>query len=197
MIFNFPLRGGVIPRDHGYTVLSALSQSCPFLHGQRAIQIAPIRGTRGSNQNEIRLDAHSILHIRGITEAQAQQVGGSWMMVAGTVVGIGTGTLLTLNPSDHLVSHRVILRDTVDPDEFLSRVKHVINDSRVDVVLGRRSTLKFKGQCKIGYAVRLYGLPADLSLAIQEQGLGLCTSMGCGVFYPGTLAMALAAKAVA
>jgi CRISPR-associated protein Cas6 len=46
---------------------------------------------------------------------------------------------------------------------------------------GRRSVM-VDGRHVVGYSVRVLGLSADQSIALQEKGLGGKRRMGCGVF---------------
>jgi len=184
-IFLFDLSAGaVIPQDSGYLLLSALTDRFPFLHGRRSIQIAPIRGTRLRRPEFICTDHNSRLHIRGITTDQADQIQGSWVIVHTNVLGIGDYRELEMTGSTDLVSKLVILRDIVDAEEFKKTIEQFVPGAQI--TLGRRRALALKGRKYLGYSVHLKGLSMDASLAVQNKGIGRFTSMGCGVFYPGS-----------
>lgn len=182
--FNFPLHGGSIPRDHGYQCLSALSRNFEFLHGREDVQIAPIRGTRFGDRLDI--DKGSVLHIRGITPEQAAQIGGSWVMLGSGIVGIGQPTAHSIRSSPALASHRVAFRGVFDAEKAQELIRREIGPVG-DIDVNRRSSLALKGRKMLGHSVMLSNLPPDVSIMVQSTGIGICTSMGCGVFYPGSL----------
>lgn len=186
MHYNFPIYPGtVLPRDCGYKILSSLSAKFPWLHGQTDIQIAPVRGTTVKEDGRLmRTDAHSVLHIRGITEEQARVIGGNWFPIDGQVMAVGKGSLMPTKPSSYLVSRRVVFPGLFDDMEVLAKA---LQETGVGVQgrAGKRNTIEIKGRHYIGFPVHLFDISDDDSIRIQETGIGKYTSMGCGVFYPG------------
>ena len=183
--FTITSPGGALPQDNGYLLLSSLSMKFPFLHDNPSIQIAPLRGTRRQD-HQINLDPHSVLHIRGLTDEQAHSMSNAWIIMQGMFMGLGEARTRDLTPSDHLVSRHVILKGGVLENEFREALSRLVPEG-AQVTLGRKRGLHIKGRVMLGYGVRLSSLSSEDSLRIQQQGLGKHTSMGCGVFYPGTM----------
>ena len=187
--YDFPLSSGVrLPQDCGYVILAALSRTHPWLHGARSVQIAPVRGTRCEDPAYIRTDEHSILHIRGITEEQVESLSDSWVNAFSSFLGVGRGRARTLHPSTYLASRLVIPPSYPGPDD--ENTRRTFSDwlrsfltPEVQIRAGRYRALSLKGRKYLGFSVHLDGLPEDLSMRVQERGVGKHTSMGCGVFY--------------
>jgi len=189
--FQFPLRRGTLHREHGYELLCGLSGTFPFLHGRPDIQIAPVRGrrlsTNGTHWDRLAMDHKSILHIRGLRpeEAAVIQEKGRFR-INDQLFQVGPAQIKPLLPSDHLVARAVIFRDVFTPEGCEAVLQERIGgDCQIDV--GRARGVPVCGHFLKGFTVRLNGLSPETSVSIQAQGLGLKTSMGCGVFYPGTL----------
>ena len=180
--------GARLPQDNGYILLGALSAKFPFLHGRKDIQIAPVRGTRNED-NSIRLDGSSFLHIRGLNENEVKEISGSWIFLNGTVVGLGKVSPVRAIPHSKLVSRQVIFPivkgDLTSPEiQFETALKRNLPDTVSVERIGNRKMFHIKGIQMIGFPVVLTGLDSVTSLAIQQNGIGKHTSMGCGVFYP-------------
>lgn len=179
------ISNATLPQDNGYLVLAGLSKQHPFLHGRQDIQIAPVRGTRvRNNPGLIRLDSSSKLHIRGISEEEAQQIAGSWFLAERNAVCIGEQHEVPVEGASRLVSRLVVLPDVVDPEKFQEALNVL---AQATVSLGRRRAFHMKGKRFLGYSVTLTGMSPEQAVHIQKHGIGKFTSMGCGVFYPGTL----------
>jgi len=182
--FEFTLQGGQLPQDHGYLVLAGLTRRFPFLHGRKDVQIAPIRGTRTQERHpKLKLDAKSMLHIRGISEDEAKAMEWGWVRVGSQIMGWGQCTMRSLAPAARLVSRHVIFDGVFDEERFLETLFARVPKT-AEVSLGRRRTLSVHDTHQIGWVVVLGNLSDEDSLAIQQSGIGRHTSMGCGVFYP-------------
>jgi len=189
--YEFNLRGTnvLFPTDHGYMLRSALSKPFPFLHGRHDIQIAPLRGTR-TVPGMCKLDKGSTLHIRGLTPDEANLISEhGYFFLNGQQVWIEGCRERTLTPSTQLVSRLVLFRDHVDPEEFL---KALTEKLPVGVLfsVGRSHAAVIKTnpiRRWKGYTVTLTNMTPEQSILIQQTGIGHGKSMGCGVFYPGTI----------
>lgn len=180
-----------IPQDHGYALFSALSAKFPFLHGNKAVQIAPVRGTRTEDSHpKLLLDKHSILHIRGLTPEESNRVADSWVTLNGVPILIGSKHSKPVIPSPLLVSRQVLVKDldNIDEYEFVTKLAELLGKMEVvaDITLLKRRSLEMKSKKYIGYGVLLKGLSEGHSIKVQEHGVGWGNRFGCGVFYPGT-----------
>lgn len=181
--FKITASQGTLPQENGYLLLSGLSLKFPFLHGRSDLQVAPLRGTR-TKDNRVALDQSSVLHIRGLNKNEAVLMGDSWIMVENMILGLGRAKEKRLDPAPYLVSRLVVLPDQVKEDEFHKTLTSVLPE-KVDIRLGRRRGITFKGRTFLGYSVHLLGLDSETATKVQADGIGKFTSMGCGVFYPG------------
>ncbi len=179
--------GAVLPRDCGYVMLSALSRQHPFLHGRADIQIAPIRGTRlYDNHAMMRTDLKSILHIRGLTEEEARKLERTWCRVGTSLVALGEMKTRTLTPSSFLTARSVVFADKLSPMEVMLEVTRRVASPNTRISVGRSQGLEMHGRHFKGFQIGLSELDEATSLRVQAEGVGRFTSMGCGVFYPGS-----------
>jgi len=207
--------GAILLQDGGYQILSGLSLRHPWIHGRRDLQIAPVRGTIRKNprftlpqrgrdpghesqymNRSVELgnqtDHHSILHIRGMTPEEAKELSNTWFIANGQTILLGPAREVELHPVPHLhsrltVLNRIFLDETSDAGVFVARLRHNSQiPPEVEVTTGRTRVLSIRDKNLIGCAVGLYNLPPEESLRIQGTGIGKCTSMGCGVYYPGS-----------
>lgn len=179
--------GSLLPRDCGYVLLSALSKQHPFLHGRADIQIAPVRGTRlYDNHAMMRTDSKSILHIRGLTEEDARKLERTWCRVGTSLVALGEMRTRTLTPSSYLSARSVVFANKLSPMEVLTEVARRIASPNIRVTVGRSQGLQMHGRHFTGFQIGLSDLDEATSLRVQAEEVGRFTSMGCGVFYPGT-----------
>lgn len=192
--FDFPVRSShPLPEDCGYAIFSALSGLAPWLHANRAISIAPLRGQR-VNTSRIKLDRKSMLQIRGITAEQAALLTNRWVNVNGNTMTIGTPTIREIGPTDILASRLVVIRiesdEILDEPRFLKGLYTKLHNLGVaaEVTLTKRRTLRMKDRCFIGYSVILSELSDEDSMTIQERSVGWGNRWGVGVFYPGHIA---------
>jgi CRISPR-associated endonuclease/helicase Cas3 len=192
--YEFPVRAAnPLPEDCGYALFSALSTLAPWLHGNREVSIAPLRGRR-VNGNQLHLDRKSVIQVRGITKEQAASIAGRWVNINENTVTIGLPKERVLEPCDVLATRLVIIRvetgEVIDEPRFLQGLYEKLSRIGVtaSVTLTKRRTTRMKGQCFIGYSVILSDLSDKDSMTIQEGGVGWGNRWGVGVFYPGHIA---------
>jgi CRISPR-associated protein Cas6 len=193
---SFVLVGKTIPLDHGYSLLSALSRIVPALHGDRRIGVHPIRG-RQTAPRVLRLTDGSRLKIRLPSEEIAPYiaVAGLELDLEGHHVRVGIPRVESLTPSANLAARLVTFHHAMDPTAFEADVRRELTRMEISgtAQLVPATRAKFEGQPLrrvirvkerrvIGYALRVFGLTAEESIRLQEDGLGGRRRMGCGVF---------------
>ena len=198
MDLSFVLVGATIPLDHGYCLFSALSRIVPAMHGDRRIGVHPIRG-RQSAPRVLSLTDGSRLKIRLPSEELAPYiaVAGQELELEGHRVRVGIPRVEALTPSANLAARLVTFRHAIDPVTFeadvhreLTRMEIAASPQLVPATRPKfegqplRRVLRIKERCVIGYALRVFGLTAEESIRLQEEGLGGRRRMGCGVFLP-------------
>lgn len=175
---------GLIPKDGGYPILSALSKAHPWIHGRRDIQIAPLRGSQVPEfPQHLRADHATRLHVRGLTPEEAMKLGWTTLQVFNGLLTTNIPLTVNLHPGPKLVSKHVIFNGITDPQGFVNFFCERTGLRPDQVTLGNKKFMHIKNQIWCGYAVILTGLSEAESYAIQSHGVGKNTSMGCGVFY--------------
>ena len=188
---EFSLRGShvLFPLDHGYILRSALSKPFPFLHGRHDLQIAPLRGTR-TTSGMSQMDKSTTLHIRGLSNEEAQQMSEhGYFYLNGQQVWLERCRVPVIQPSARLVSRLVLLRDCVSQQEFLDALVEKLPVGVYFSLGSNRATVIKTDPIKRwkGYVVTLTNLTPEQSLDIQAHGIGHHKTLGCGVFYSGTM----------
>ena len=100
-----------------------------------------------------------------------------------------------LVPAANLASRMVTFRHALDPSAFEADVRREL--ARLGIIATPqlvpstrkpfedqplRRVMRIKEKKIIGFALRVFGLTAEDSIRLQEEGLGGRRRMGCGVF---------------
>jgi len=196
---EFPLlANGTLPQNHGYLLLSALSEKHPFLHGRSDLQIAPIFGKRSEDSKELFITTRSVLRFRGLGAGEAEALQFTQVNLQGTTLQLGQLVNVPFQGVPNLASRLVVLSGIWDPErgkmvpfvkettveQFTLTLARKLNELHFEAgiqVLRKRSIL-IKDRNYVGWSVRLSGLSPEESLQIQATGIGKFTSMGCGYF---------------
>lgn len=201
----FPVRGNPIPRDHGYALYGALSRALPALHRADWLGVQSILG-RLVGPETLDLQAGGALRLRVPTDKIAMLLAltGTTLDVQGSALHLSAPAVHVLRPAAVLDARLVVIRLTggvgkaFDRAAFDKRFTAEANRqlARIGVtgeltLRGRRS-LRVGGQRIIGHAVGVSGLSAEHSLILQVHGLGGKRAMGCGLFRPARVTLALA-----
>lgn len=203
----FPVRGDQIPRDHGHPLYGALSRVLP-VHGVDWLGVQSILGRRVGPET-IDLQAGGSLRLRVPTDkiAMLLALAGTAIEVRGSVLHLGAPAVHVLRPAAVLDARLVVIRltggvgkpfDRVAFDERFAAEAHR-QLARIGVAgeltLRGRGSLRVGGQRIIGHAVGVSGLSAEHSLILQIHGIGGKRAMGCGLFRPARVTLALAREA--
>jgi CRISPR-associated protein Cas6 len=186
----FPLRGDVIPLDHGYTLYAALSRLPPagaWLHAAERLAILPVGG-RCIGTGLLELTAGSRLRLR-LDAADLPRIlplAGKTLEIAGHRLELGFPRPSLLTPAVALHAHRVTTRNGQDEARFDDEIRRQLDTLAVrgKATRGRRRVLRIKDKTVVAHALLVSGLTADESLRLQEAGLGGRRKMGCGAFVP-------------
>jgi CRISPR-associated endonuclease/helicase Cas3 len=201
----FPLVAAEVPRDHGYVLYGALCRAVPQLHAARWLGVHPLSG-RPAGDGKLRIAQPSALRLR----LPIEQIGvvlplaGQTLDVAGARLVVGAPTVHAIVPAASLDARLVIVkltgvptrdhptlgRRSLDRTAIEERVKQEL--ARQLEALGIHASaqlcghgrMSVAGRSIMGFSVRVQGLDADASLALQTKGLGGKRKMGCGIFRP-------------
>lgn len=201
----FPVRGSKVPRDHGYALYGALSRALPALHGADWLGIQSILG-RLVGPEAIDVQAGGALRLRVPTDkiATLLALAGTTIEIQGNAIHLGAPAVHVLKPAAVLDARLVVIRLTrgvgkpFDRAAFNERFAAEANRqlARLGVTgqlaLRGRGSIRVGGQRIIGHAVGVSGLSAEHSLILQVHGLGGKRMMGCGLFRPARVTLALA-----
>jgi CRISPR-associated protein Cas6 len=200
---SFPVLGERVPRDHGYALYGALSRTVKTLHGATWLAVHPLSGTK-LDQATLQFGHRSQLRLRLPTDkiAEVLPLAGAKLDVAGFPIRLGAPSVHALVPAASLDARLVAIKLTAAPrrrnedlgrealdiagfaDRYTAEIRRQLDALGIPSSFelhGRRS-LTVDGHRVVGYSVRVLGLSADASIALQEKGIGGKRRMGCGVF---------------
>jgi CRISPR-associated protein Cas6 len=195
----FWVRGDLLPGEHHYLLLGALSDAVPEFHVEGAeLRFAPINGER-EGKGTIRVSDRSRLRVRLPVDriALILPLAGRTIRVGDHPITLGTPTVAPLTPAPTVAARTVTFKNSTEPERFLAVARQKLDELGVAGEPGipliregervgepRRKVLRIKGRRIVGFALQVEGLSAEESLLLQEKGLGGRCRMGCGFFLP-------------
>jgi CRISPR-associated endonuclease/helicase Cas3 len=202
---SFPLVGERVLRDHGYALYGALSRAVQSLHGAPWLGVHPLSGAPVDQAN-LQLGRRSQLRLRlpAGRIGEVLPLAGTKLDVAGSSLRLGAPSVHPLVPAASLDARLVAIkltqaprrlntelgREALDVAGFAERYAKDIRQQLDAIGIGSpfelrgRRSLTVGGRRVVGYSVRVIGLSADASIALQERGIGGKRRMGCGLFRP-------------
>jgi len=204
---RFRVLGNTIPVDHGYLLLSAVSQWIPKIHEDRDIGIHPIVGRLvGNRQLALTPSSRLVVRLSSDQISEILPLAGKSLRIGDSVVRVGIPEIHPLIASARLFSRVVLIKGFTEPQSFLGAVSRqleklsitahasLVEQSQIaranagktagshsDVL---RRTVRIHGRDIVGFAVRVEELTAEESLRLQEKGVGGRRKLGCGIFVP-------------
>ena len=191
----FSLRGGRIPRDHGFALWRELRTCLPWLDAEAHAGIHAIRGAPAND--DMLLLAQRVTLVLRLPEtrvADAQSLTGRQLNLDGCVVQIGGARQRPLLAFTTLYSHLVCTGSDDEPD-FLGDVAAQLAQMNVacKLICGKRRALSGEQTEIRGYSLMVHDLKLEHSTLLQEIGLGSNRKLGCGIFVPHKSIAAVAA----
>ncbi|MCZ2342355.1 MAG: type I-MYXAN CRISPR-associated protein Cas6/Cmx6 [Bacteroidales bacterium] len=195
----FPVRGDSVPVDHAYPLYAALSTIVPKFHeASSPFRFALLTGQIAGG-GVLNLNALSKLRVR-LPENRVRELlplAGKRLMIGKAGVRLGVPSLQTLQPVESLYSRLITFKNAETPEQFLTTARQKLAEAGIGgapqlpvQLMGERAgepqrkVVRVKGVTIVGYALIVSGLTPEDSLALQEQGLGGRTQIGCGFFLP-------------
>ena len=202
---SFPIIGERVPRDHGYALYGAISRAVTALHGATWLGVHPLSGARVDDAT-LQFGQRSQLRLRLPVERipEVLPLAGAKLDVAGAPIRLGAPSVHALVPAASLDARLVAIKLTAAPrrlneelgrealdvagfaERYAKEIRRQLDALGIGSpfeLRGRRS-VTVDGRRVVGYSVRVIGLGADQSIALQERGIGGKRRMGCGVFRP-------------
>jgi CRISPR-associated protein Cas6 len=183
----FSIRGKTVPVDHGFDLYSCISRLLPLFHEAQDVGLRLIRG-RYVGDGLLSIHPNSWLVLRLPTSGLSPYINlaGDTLDLRGHSIQIGVPKTRALIPASALYSHLVTTRNGQDQDRFLTEINRQLSEMvvKAEVQIGDRKTFTVHDKKVVGYSMQLFGLSAEDSIKVQEQGLGGRRKMGCGFFEP-------------
>lgn len=204
---QFRLHGDLIPADHGYQLLSAVSEHIPQLHGDSEAGLHPISGRPAGNRC-IAITNRSLLTVRILADriGVILPLAGKMLQIGDHRVRVGVPHTRALIPSPRVYSRLVVIKGFTEPDSFLAAAQRQLEalnikgkaslvpqphiaEANIDRQGGSHSpflrrTIRIHDREVVGFALRVEELTAEESIRLQEKGVGGRRRFGCGVFIP-------------
>lgn len=207
---NFGLSGKQLPADHGYSVYSAISKSCPSLHAIDWLGIELINGFP-SGRGLITLPEHGAtlrLRIPADHYRDVLPLAGKRFDIGGHQLRLGLPIARPLQPSPSLYARVVTIKKFTDAEPFLEAVKRKLDQfgikGRIELPRDeqgryRRRIVTIHGKSVVGFSMAVHDLNDHDSLlpqagavkvvsadneSVNWQGIFSRRAMGCGIFNP-------------
>ncbi len=199
----FPLQPAEVQRDHGYPLYSALCHAIPAIHEARWLGVHPLSGKPLAG-GRLRVAPPTALRLRLPLDriGEVLPLTGQTLEVSGASLVLGAPSVHALVPAAALDARLVIVkltdvpthehatlgRRSLDRPAIEERVRQEL--ARQLAAMGIQAAPELKGHGRmvvagravVGFSVRVQGLDASSSLALQTKGLGGKRKMGCGMF---------------
>jgi len=187
---RFELHGERLPLDHGQALADAVSGHLPWLADEPAAGIHAVRGAAmNGDLLGISRRARLVLRLpRGRLE-DAHALAGRSLRLGGETLGVGTGKAWPISPSETVYA-RLVIAGPEEEAAFAEALDALLRallgtaGAACQVVLGKPRSLATRGGVRRGFSVLLHGVGPELSLRLQERGLGELRLHGCGIVVP-------------
>lgn len=202
----FPVRGELLPVDHGYALFGAICRALPWLHGDEQVGVHPIRG-RLAGGRALQMMRWSRVGLRLPVNRlpEALPLMGQTLEIDGARVQLGAPTVEPLQAATTVSSRLVVIKGFQESAAFLDAAQRQLDLLGVGgqaALIGRagatahegamgreanepiRRTLRVRDKTIVGFALAVTNLTAEGSLRVQEAGVGGRRRFGCGLLSP-------------
>jgi CRISPR-associated protein Cas6 len=183
---RFELRGERLPLDHGQALADAVSEHLPWLADEPAAGIHAVRGAAmGGDLLGISRRARLVLRLPRARLDAARVLAGRSLRLGGETLGVGEGRVWPISPSETVYA-RLVIAGPEEEARFAEALGGLLGafGAACQVVLGKPRELATREGVRRGFSVLLHGAGPELSLRLQERGLGELRLHGCGIVVP-------------
>jgi CRISPR-associated protein Cas6 len=184
---HFELQGTLLPKDHGYPLFLELSRLLPWLPEETLAAVHPIHGAETGKDDLLILNrrAKLVVRIPRQREDDVSILSGQTIMIGGHKLTIGKGKTKPLTRHSPLYAH-CVSTGSMDEEGFTRDIIRILDDLKITCrfICGRRQTITTADGVTYGYSLLLHDLPVDLSILVQQRGMGGNRKIGCGIFIP-------------
>jgi len=191
----FSISGISIPRDHGFMLWRELRICLPWLDAEAHAAIHAVRGAPANDDTLLLTKRASlVLRLPESRIADAQSLTGQQLNLDGCMLQIGSARNRPLLAYPTLYSH-LVSTGSEDETDFLDDVAAQLEQINLacKFMCGKRRALQAEQAVIFGYSLMLYDLTPELSILLQQIGLGGHRKLGCGIFIPHKSIAAVAA----
>ena len=194
---SYDIRCRTLPVDHAYALRQGLRHACPWLEQEEGVGVHSIHVAESGNGWMRPENAADLLHLSRRTKlvlripkhrlADAGQLSGQQLDVAGHSLDVGKSSVRPLSPLTTVFARYVVVEDDGDEDAFMQSTAQLLQALHIQPK---------KMLCGLGRAIRtpeklirtrslmLADMDREDSVKLQQQGLGLWRQLGCGLFIP-------------
>jgi CRISPR-associated protein Cas6 len=187
---RFELRGERLPLDHGQALADAVCEQLPWLAGEPAAGIHAVRGAAmGGELLGISRRARLTLRLSQTRLDDALALAGRSLRLGEETLQVGAGKAWPISPSETVYA-RLVIAGPEDEARFAEALGGLLRallgtaGAACQLVLGKPRALATRAGLRRGFSVLLHGMTPELSLRLQEQGLGELRLQGCGIVVP-------------
>jgi len=183
---RFELRGERLPLDYGQALAEAVSEHLPWLADEPAAGIHGVRGAAiGGELLGISRRARLTLRLPHARLHDALALAGRSLRLGAETLHVGAGKTWPISPSGTVYS-RLVIAGPEEEAQFAEALGGLLRTfgAACQVVLGKPRSLATRAGVRRGFSVLLHGMTPELSLRLQEQGLGELRLHGCGIVVP-------------
>jgi CRISPR-associated protein Cas6 len=187
---RFELQGERLPLDHGQALAEAVCEHLPWLAEERDAGIHAVRGAAmGGELLGISRRARLTLRLPRARLDDALALAGRSLRLGAETLHVGAGKAWPISPSETVYA-RLVIAGPEEEAQFaealggLLRTQSSAAGAACQVVLGKPRALATRAGVRRGFSVLLHGMTPELSLRLQEQGLGELRLHGCGIVVP-------------
>lgn len=180
----YELKGEALPAGYVFALWPELVRVLPWLESEESAGILPVRGTEKGGAMLLAQRVKLVLRLPANKTEQAQQLSGQTLNVAGHELKIGAAQQRPLQPHPTLHAHLVMSEG--DENAFLEEAGARLSELGIDckLICGRRVSWAGAQGLISGYSLVVHELKPEVSLRLQETGLGKGRHFGCGIFVP-------------
>ncbi len=187
-----------LPLDHAWSLSQALQQALPWLAEDKNAGVHLIHVAESGNgwhrpddpENDILClskRTRMTLRISKHRIDDAHRLTGKTLDVAGSPLTVKEGSIKLLSTLPTLFARYVICDATVDEDAFLHSQVAALRGMGIPVtkvLVGKQNILRLPEGPMATRSIMIADLIPELSVRLQQQGLGAGRKYGCGLFVP-------------
>jgi len=199
VVFNINCK--CLPLDHAYSFSSALRAALPWIDDEARAGIHLIHGAESGN-GWVRPEdtsngllylsrrARMTLRLPGYRVEAAQALSGQTLDIDGHLLEVGRSRIRLFSTLSTQFARYVVVPEGISHDDEAAFVAAAVEqlkalDIRVRKLLcGLTHTLQHPDGDLYTRSIMLADLEVEEAIRLQQQGIGPCRTMGCGLFIP-------------